>query len=38
MLGRLGKRVKAIAEQINLMAKTAYGLSGTPTFLQWGRY
>jgi hypothetical protein len=35
MLGRLGKRVKAIEDQINLMAKTAYGLSDTPTLLQW---
>jgi hypothetical protein len=35
MLGRLGRRIRALEEQLNLLAKTAYGLSDTPSLLQW---
>ena len=35
ILGRIGKRIRRLEEQINLLAKEAYGLSDTPTFLQW---
>lgn len=35
MLGRIGKRTRKLEKQINLLAKEAYGLSGTPTLLQW---
>jgi len=35
MLGRLGRRIRALEERINLMAKTAYGLSDTSSLLQW---
>jgi hypothetical protein len=35
MLGRIGKRIRELEEQINLLAKIAYGLSETPKLLQW---
>lgn len=35
MLGRLGRRVREIERQINLLAMDAYGLPQAPTLMQW---
>jgi hypothetical protein len=35
MLGRIGKTTRKLEKQINLLAKEAYGLSETPTLLEW---
>jgi hypothetical protein len=35
MLGRIAKSARALEDQINLLAKDAYGLSNTPKLLQW---
>ena len=35
MLGRIGRRIRALEEQLNLLAKTAYGIPETPSLLQW---
>jgi hypothetical protein len=35
MLGRMGERIRVLEEQINLLAKDAYGLPAIPKLLQW---
>ena len=35
MLGRIGKRIRELEQQINSLAKTAYDLPDTPRLLQW---